>query len=191
MSQPNENDTESGSADAARHAREQAKEYDSPFAPGQLTFDDGSTMEIPPDPRLRMLDDDCLEAYDELLFESESYDRGPDVIIPEHQALDKDGKPTGATIPEETVRGPLLTPYRKDGVLVKPPWEVKVVRAALGGDKYAELRCKQINGRSANAGDVWKLWSAQGLVLMERQAADPKSGGSSGDLAPVAAPDSE
>lgn len=189
MTQPNPTEI----ADAGAQAAEQAAEYNSIlFATMTLQFDDGSTMQIPPQPSLRMLDDDCLAAYDQLLFETESYDRGPDVIIAEHQALDKDGKPTGAVIPEETVKGPLLgPPYRKDGVLVSPPFEVREVMAALGDDKYKELRSKTIDGRPACAADVRRLWGEQGLKLMERQKSDSKSSEGPGVLAPLAKADSQ
>lgn len=178
---------------AGQQAAEQAAEYNSIlFAPLTLHFDDGTSLPIPPQPQLRMLDDDCLAAYDQLLFETESYDRAPDVVIPAHEALDKDGKPTGAKIPEETVKGPLLgPPYRKDGVLVSPPYEVREVQAALGDEKYKLLRSKTIEGRPACAADVRRLWGQQGLKLLERQKVDPKSAESSSVLETLAAPDSQ
>ena len=151
----------------ARRGREQAKAYESVFAPTALELDDGTVIDIPPHPNLRMLDDDRQAAYEELLFETESYDRLPDIHFPE-QTLD-----SGAVIPADTKRGALLEPYRKGGELIKPPHSVRVVQAALGEDVYTVLRA---GGRSA--ADVWRIWNEQGLRITERQAADSKSNGS-------------
>lgn len=175
-------------ADAGRHAAEQAKEYDSVFAPLTLTFDDGTTMEIPPQPSLRMLDDDCLDAYNRLVVEAESYDR-EEIHLPERTVKDDEGNEM--TLPAETKLGNYLLPYRKDGVLISPPWEVQEVQAAIGQENYALLRSKTIKGRRASSADVRRLWNEQGLRLMERQKRDSKSADSTGDLAPVAAADSQ
>ncbi len=161
--------------DASARAREQAAEYESVFSPTILELDSGETIEIPPNPNLNLLDDDRQEAYEELLFETESYDRGPDLVIPPQK--DKDGN---VIIEGERLPGPLLTPYRKAGKLVKPPHTVRVVKAVLGEDQYAKLRK---GGKSA--GDVWKIWSMQGLGVADRQKRDSKSAGSAVDSAPV------
>lgn len=157
-------------ASPVSEAREQAKAYDGLFAPTPLELDDGTTIDIPPHPNLRMLDDDRQEAYEELLFEVESYDRGPDIFIPEQKVKDSSGNEM--VLPSETKQGDLLVPYRKDGKLVKPPHTVKVVIAALGEDVYARLRA---GGRSA--ADVWRVWNQQGLNIAERQDNDSKSDG--------------
>lgn len=156
-----------------RKAREQAAAYRSMFAPTTmtLTYPDDTTeeIELPPHPNLRLLDDDNLDAYEDLLFEAEeTYDREDDIVIPE-QKLDN-----GIVLPAETRRGVLKTPYRitdDDGThLVKPPWSVKVCMACLGEDTYKKL---QAAGKSA--ADVWAIWNEQGLELAERETADPKS----------------
>lgn len=175
-------------ADAGRHAAEQAKEYDSVFAPLTLTFDDGTTLEIPPQPSLRMLDDDCLEAYDRLIFEAESYDR-EEISLPERKVKDDEGNEM--VLPAETKKGGYIIPYRKDRVLISPPWEVQEVQAALGPENYELLRSKKINGRRACAGDVRRKWNEQGLRLMERQKSDSKSQDSADSVAAVPAPDSQ
>lgn len=175
-------------ADAGRLAAEQAKEYESVFAGTTLKFDDGSTMEIPPQPSLRMLDDDCLEAYDKLIVESESYDR-EEITLPERTVESDDG--TKMTLPPEVSKGNYLHPYRKDGVLLSPPWEVREVAAALGPEEYARLRASKIKGRRASSADVRRIWNEQGLRLMERQKSDSFRSDSSNDLAAVAAPDSQ
>lgn len=176
---------------AAREAREQAEAYESLLQPHQLKLSDGSTIEIPPHPELGLLDDDAQEAYEELLFEVDTEcEREPDIIIPEHDALDKDGKKTGAIMPEETIRGALKRPLRKivDGKpqRISPPHSVRVAQAALGEENYKRLRA---GGKSA--GDVWRIWSKQLLEVQLRQGRDPKSDGSSEVLEAVAPPDSE
>lgn len=171
-------------ANSGRLATDQATEYDaSIFAWTTLTFDDGTKMQIPPQPNLRQLDDDCLAAYDQLIVESESYDHED---IPESTVTGDDGKEV--VIPAHKK---YRQPYHKGGVLLNPPWEVQEVRAAIGPDQYELLRSKTINGRRAGAGDVRRIWNEAGLRLMERQKRDSKSADSTGDLAPVAASDSQ
>ncbi|AKY02823.1 tail assembly chaperone [Mycobacterium phage Phatniss] len=154
-------------------AREQATEFDSPFADRVLRFDDGTTMTIPPHPNLRMLDDDALEAYEAYLEEIETYDREPDLYIPEQTVKDRDGNEM--VLPAETrpgaVKGP---PYFKDGKRVSPPREVRIVQVVLGMDSYEVLRSKQINGRPAGARDVWRAWTEQGFTIAERAESDSK-----------------
>lgn len=160
--------------DGPRKAREQAAAYRSMFAPTTMTLtypdDTSEEIELPPHPNLRLLDDDNLDAYEDLLFEAEeTYDREDDIVIPE-QKLDN-----GIVLPAETRRGVLKTPYRITGddgkaQLVKPPWSVKVCMACLGEDTYKKL---QAAGKSA--ADVWAIWNEQGLELAERETADPKS----------------
>ncbi|WP_293308890.1 hypothetical protein [Mycolicibacterium sp.] len=160
------------SPESAKEANAQAREYDSPFAPTDLVLDDGTVIEIPPHPNLRILDDDVLDEYEALLFEAESYDRGPDFYIPEQQAKDSAGNPI--TLPAETRPGPLLVPYRKNGERISPPHSVQVVQIVLGADNYAKLRAGTVDGKRGSAGMVWKIWNERNLNLIERQAADPK-----------------
>lgn len=167
-------------AGPAVEAREQAKAYNSLFANQKIILDDGTELEIPPHPDFQMLDDDRQEAFEELLFEVESYDREPDIFIPEHFRKDRDGNDTGPLQPAETIRGRLLNPLRKDGVLMKPPLVVRKVIAAIGEAKYAQLKA---GGRCA--ADVWRVWSVQGMEVRARQAIDSKSNGSSVDMVSV------
>jgi hypothetical protein len=160
-------------SDAVQRARAQAGAYDSVFASHQLDLNDGlPPLVIPPHPNLRMLDDDQQQAYEELMFEVESYDRDPDIYIPEQTLT------SGVVLPEATRRGDLLLPYRKDGKLVKPPHSVRVVQVCLGDDAY-----KRLKAAGKNASDIWKIWNQQGLELTERQDDDPKSNGSASPLA--------
>lgn len=175
------------SPDAAAEARAQAEAYDSLFAEQVVHLEDGSELKIPPHPDFGMLDDDEMDAYTELLFERDTlYDREPDVIIPDQKLLNDEGKPTGHVVPGETLRGNLKVPYRIKDKLVKPSWQVKVVRAALGEKKFKELKA---GGR--NAADVWRIWGKQGLEAKVRQLSDPKSDGSTMDLAAVPPSDSK
>lgn len=166
------------SSTASREAREQATEYDSLFRPTPLELDDGSIIKIPPHPDFGMLDDEQMGEYEELLFDVETYDREDDVVIPE-QRLDN-----GRVLPAEVKRGELKRPYRKDGQLVKPPYSVRVVMAALGDSEYKRLR---EGGRSA--ADVWRIWGQQGLDVRARQEVDSKSSG--GDVALASVPEAD
>jgi hypothetical protein len=154
-------------ADAGKRAREQADAYDSVFASTPLELNDGTTIDIPPHPNLAMLDDDRQAAYEELIFEVESYDREEDIFIPEQHLT------SGAIVPAGMRRGNVITPHRKDGQLIKPPYSQRMVTAVLGEDVYARMRA---GGKSA--GDVMKIWQLQGLALADRQQIDSKSNGS-------------
>lgn len=167
-------------ANAAQQAREQADAYDSLFADIEMELDDGTTISIPPHPDLGMLDDDAMEQYEELQFEMESYDREEDIHIPEQRLLDASGNENGVVLPATTTPGALKRPYRKDGVLIKPPHSVRVAKIALGEAGYQRLVA---GGRSA--GDVWRAWAKQAAELRDREAADSKSEGSSVDLEAV------
>ena len=115
-----------------------------------LELTDGTFIEIPPYPEFGFLGDDETEAYEELQFETESYDRVDDVVIP---AVTEDD---GRVVPARTVKGPLRQPYQQDGKLVKPSFRVRVARAALGDETYAKLKA---DGKGS--ADVWKVWNSQ------------------------------
>lgn len=177
------------SPDAAQEARTQADEYDAIFGDTELELDNGDVMMIPPHPQYGMLDDDRMDAWDELQYEVDtSYDREPDIHIPE-QKLDN-----GLTLPSDTQRGALLLPYRitstdDDGTtttrLIKPSHSVRVVQVTLGDTEYKRLK---EGGR--NASDVWKIWGRQSIKVRERQQRDSKSASSPVAVAPVSEADS-
>lgn len=178
---------------AGRQAREQADEYSSVFAPTPLKLDDGTVIKVPPHPNLRMLDDEAQAGLERLEFALESYDRHPDVYIPEQKVKDRSGNEM--VLPPETKEGPLKLPHRKTNgdvaELLDPPYTVQVAQIALGEDDYAKLRGGEIDGRRGSAADVWRIWNEQGLDIAERRAADSKSDGGAGVLEDVAATDSE
>lgn len=176
-----------------RQAREQARAYSSIFSPRELVLDDGTVIEIPPHPNLRMLDDDAQAALERLEFELESYDRYPDIHVPEQKAVDRNG--AEITLPAETKPGAVKIPYRKtdpqtgEVTLLDPPYTVQVAKIALGEAAYKKLRAGKVNGRRGSAADVWRIWNSQGLDLVEREAADSKSVSGSHVLEDVAAAD--
>lgn len=185
---PDTTDSATADSDAGRHAAEQAKEYASIFAPIPLTFDDKTTMEIPCNPEWRLFEDEeCLRAYDRLMFERESYDCH-EIELPERKVKDDDGNEM--VLPAETRKGAPKVPFRKGNELVDDD-EARLVRTVLGDAKYQLLCSKTINGRKAGYADVQRAWSQRGYELMERQRADSKSAPGSVDLAPVSAPDSQ
>jgi hypothetical protein len=183
------------SPDAGKSALEQARIYDSVLAPITLSFDDGTTMDIPPNPYLRVLDDDQLIAWDKLHFERDhTYDRGPDeiVAVEEREITDKRGNVL-TTIPAaaETRPGPLLFPYRRAGELITPSWEILEVIAAIGQKQYDLARSKTIDGERVAVKHFRKAWYRVEELLRERQTADPKSNGGAVDLEAVPPPDSQ
>ena len=96
--------------EAGDQAREQATEYDSVYKDTPLVLDDGSTINIPPHPDLAMLSDEAMEAYEELQFEMESYEREDDIVIPEQRLKDADGNETGVVLPGSVQPGALKRP---------------------------------------------------------------------------------
>lgn len=180
--------------DSGSQAREQSAEYGGIFDATPLVLDDGSIIHVPPDPRWRLLDDDQMEAYDALLYEAESYDRGEEIVIPKREIKNEHGH-VERTWPEETQPGPLLVPYRKtdeDGntTLISPAWEVRLVQAALGPDDYARLRAGKINGQRGSIRHIQHIWTEHNRQIQERRAADSKSARSTVDLETVPEADS-
>lgn len=179
---------------AGTQARAQSAEYGGIWDSTPLTLDDGTVIHVPPDPRHRLLDDDQMEAYDTLLFEAESYDRGDDIVVPEQKVYDGNGNVV-TTLEPQTRPGPLLVPYRKtdangNTALISPSWEVRVVKAALGDDDYAKLRAGTVDGERGSARHIQQIWTEHNAKIRERQAADSKSAGGAVDMATVPAADS-
>ena len=182
-----------GLDNAGARAAEQAQEYGGIFAPTHLILDDGTRITIPPHPVLRLLDDDILAELDELDFALESYDRHPDVYIPEQKGKDRNGDEI--TLPAEVRQGALKVPYRKTDpktgktVLMSPPFDVQQIKIILGEQAYAALRAGTINGERGSVAHVKAVWRKQGKAIERRQADDSKSVDSPEVLADVAPAD--
>lgn len=149
-------------AKSTREAREQASEY---FGfPASAIIEVGEKKFEIPNPGL--MDDDQQERWVDLQFELEQCDREPDTIIPEHKLED------GTVIPEQVIKGDLKSPYRKDGVLMRPPYAVKVAQAILGDDYQA---FKEAGGSGSY---ILVEWARMDDEFKKRVNVDPKSGGS-------------
>lgn len=190
MTQP----TPDPNTDAGAKAAEQATAYNNDiFAIKDLRLDDGTIIKVPPHPTLRLLDDDALFALDQLEFELESYDRHPDIYVPEQKGKDRNGDEI--TLPAEVKPGAVKIPYRKTDPetgktkLLNPPYEVQIVAIAIGKSAYAKLRAGEINGRKGSAADVLRIWNARTTELEGRRESDSKSDGGADVLEDVATPD--
>ncbi len=169
----------------------QAEQYGGPFSPKLLHFDDDETMKVCPHPVYRLFSsEEALTAYDQRMVDiEENFDREPDTYIPEQVIKTSTGEEV--TLPAETKRGAVKTPYRLDGKLVSPPHEVLMVQIALGEAEYARLKTKTIDGRPASYSDVWRVWLEAADEGRARAEADSKSVGSVAGVEGVAAADSE
>lgn len=173
------------SADAAAEALEQAHEYQSLFAPTPLELD-GDSLMIPPHPDYGMLDDDRLDAYDQLLFDVDTvYDREEDIYIPESEIKNSEGVLTGVKLPSSVQRGAIKRPFRINNERVSPPYSVRVVQIALGEQDYKRLI---EGGRSSK--DVWKIWGDQNIRIEARRKGDSKSAAGAVPVASISPADS-
>ncbi len=113
-----------------KEAKEQAADYWG-FTPSvPIEVEGGKVFEIP-NPAL--MDDDQQERWEELQYQLESCDRAPD--------------------------GEYLTPYRVDGELLKPPYNVRLAQALWGEDGYAEYKAG--GGISSQIGLEWTRMSEE------------------------------
>jgi hypothetical protein len=158
---------------AGERATEQANAYGSIFTSHTLDLGNGQAIEIPPHPSLRMLPDDVLEEYEELLWTvNNKYDRQPDIYHPEQTLTN------GSVVPASTQKGALIVPYQINGERVRPAHSIKVVQIVLGQQQYDKLRKA---GKSA--ADVWKFWDEQSLAVARQETFRPVSNGRTGGLA--------
>ncbi|HXS24229.1 MAG TPA: hypothetical protein VN719_08365 [Gemmatimonadales bacterium] len=155
-----------------REAREAAAEAGGFLESVTIRLGD-ETFEIP---QRGLVDDDQRTRLDALELETESWDREPDIEYPERLIRDENGSET--RYPARTEPGPLKLPYRKDGKLVTPPYQVQVAIALWGLEKYE--RYKKLGGRAA---DVTATLARLDRMVTRRQEgddetpADPKSVG--------------
>lgn len=160
---------------STREAREQAADYFGFTASVFIQVEGGKVFEIP-NPGL--MDDDQQERWEELQFELEQCDREDDIEIPEHHADD------GTVYPARTIAGDLIVPHRKDGKLLKPPYNVRLAIALFGEVGYKEYKA---GGGIAN--QIALEWARMNREYQERVASDPKSNGSDPALEAVSAGD--
>lgn len=177
---------------AASEAREQAAEYDSIFAATPLVLDDGTTIMVPPPPGTGLIDEDAQDAINELNLRLESFDRWPDVEVPEQTVYDENNNIV-SVLPASTRPGVLKTrPYRRTDPqtsevieVLKPDVEAQQVIFVLGKQAYDKLRAATVNGVRGSQADVWRIWHKQSAQILERQKIDSKSNGRAVDSAPV------
>lgn len=147
-----------------REAREQAAEATGFLASVEIVVGD-DVYEIP---QRGLLDDEQRDRMNELELESETWDREPDIVMPD-----------GTARP-----GPLKVPYRRGGKLIKPSYPVRVAVALWGEERYA--RYKAAGGR---ASDVTATLARLDRRIEERERVDPKSEGSDHNMGAGAEPD--
>lgn len=148
---------------SVKEAKEQAGEYFGFTASVFIQVDSGKVFEIP-NPGL--MNDDQQERWEELQFELEQCDREPDIEIPERTLED------GTVLPAQTIRGEVKVPYRINGELMKPPYNVRLAKVLFGEEGYAEYKAG-----GGIAGQINVEWARMNREYQERVAADPKSGG--------------
>lgn len=156
---------------SVEEAKLQAAEYFGFTASAHIRVQNGKVFEVP-NPGL--MDDDQQERWEELQFDLEQCDREPDIEVPAQEL------PDGTKLAARTVRGDLITPYRKNGELLKPPYNVRLAIALFGEDGYKEYKA---GGGIAN--QIAMEWARMNREFEERASVDPKSGGSDSTLAAV------
>jgi hypothetical protein len=161
-----------------QQAREQAAEATGFTASIDIVIGD-EVFEVP---QRGLLDDDQRERMDELDIETETWDHEDDIVVPARTIKKPDG--TEEVIePMRTMKGGLKIPYRKGGVLIKPPYPVQVAIALWGELRYQKY--KSLGGRAA---DVTSTMARLDRRLERREQgdeeegkpADPKSEGGTG-----------
>lgn len=160
---------------STREAKEQAAEYFGFTASVFIQIEGGKVFEIP-NPGL--MDDDQQERWEEMQFDLEKCDRDPDVEIAGRTADD------GTIVPGATIPGEIMVPYRIDGKLLKPPYNVRLAIALFGEEGYKEYKS---GGGIAN--QIALEWARMNREYQERVTADPKSDGHGPALEVVPAAD--
>lgn len=150
-------------------AKEQAADYFGFAASVTIETTNGS-FEIP---NLGLLDDDQQERYDELQAMIDTYDK-ESVTTSEYDTdvtRDPDGTIRTSTkkVGEKTEQVVIL-PHRKDGVVVKPPYNVRLAIALWGEDGYQKFKA---GGGSSS--QISLEWARMNKEYQERMESDPKS----------------
>lgn len=154
---------------SVQDAKDQAAEYFGFQASVTIKTENGD-FEIP-NPGL--LDDDQQERYDELQATVDTYDK-EDVAVPQYETeviRDPDG--TIRTVNKkvgEKIDQVVLLPHRKDGVVIKPPYNVRLAIALWGEDGY-----KKFKAGGGQSSQISLEWVRMNKEYQERLESDPKS----------------
>lgn len=153
-------------AEAEEAAREQLAEFFGFVSHAEIVAG-GETFVIT-NPNL--LSEEQQERYDEVQAELRTLDHETVVIrnaITNEVVMDpKTGEPLTDRV--------LIEPHTKDGLLVKPTYWSRVLKAIIGEDAHKRFIKK--GGRSS---EFRLVWSKMNREMLERAAADSKSEGSS------------
>lgn len=160
---------------SVKEAKEQAAEYFGFTASAFIQVENGKIFEIP-NPGL--MNDDQQERWEELQFLLEQCDRTEDVILPGYTKED------GTVVPDQHIPGEIKTPYRINGELLKPPYNVRLAKALFGEEGYAEYKA---GGGIAN--QIALEWARMNKEYQERVRSDSKSDGSGPTLEVVSSGD--
>lgn len=170
---------------ALQAAQDQADEYGGFARAGKITARGSGEVFDVRNPLF--FDDDMLTAYQALHHRMNQCDRWPDTEVPEQhvETAQPDGTVVKSHMGAHTRRGDYIEPYQENGILVDPPYEVQVAKIILG-DKYDAFKAG--GGSSRELAMVLQKLRERGE---EREAADPKSVGSTADSSSVASGSSE
>lgn len=141
----------------AADARDQATEMYSFLASTFIKAGD-EEFEVP---HKDLLDPEQQERYDELQLEIEGYDREPDLV----ELTTEDGRVIRPAGP-----GPVKTPHRRNGKLIKPPLSERHGIVLWGKEGAARFRAA---GGNFNLIDI--IWGDQVVQLRKWREADSKS----------------
>lgn len=151
-------------------AREQAAEYLGFTASTEIVLESGEVFEIP-NPGL--LDDDQQERFEALQAELDTFDHDEvEVPVVEYTV---ETRSDGSTYSEpkivghRTERTLLTNPHRKDGVPVKPPYNVRLAIALWGEDGY-----KRYKAGGGRANQIALEWTRMNREFMAKVESDPK-----------------
>lgn len=153
-------------------AKQQAAEYFGFAASAFIQVKGGKVFEIP-NPGL--LDDDQQARWEALQFELEQCDREPGVELPPRTIIGDDGEKI--EVPGTSIPGDYKVPYRINGELLSPPYNVRLAIALFGKEGYEEYKA---GGGISN--QIALEWARMNKEYQERLAEDPKSAGSLSEM---------
>lgn len=125
--------------DRVKAAREQAADACGFAASKVVLTPAGNEWEVP---FIYLLDDDQQVRWDNLQYEMQSWDREDPIVLPENRLED------GTLIPSRVIKGDYVTPYQRDGVLISPPYNIRLAMALFGEEGYRKFKAE--GGRSSD-----------------------------------------